>query len=93
MTLAVVNYKPDLFGVAFAKVPVTDLLRFHRFTIGNSWIDEYGYSEDPEQVEGILNYSPLHTVKKVPYPAMIISSGDNDDRVVPMHTFKFVATL
>ena len=93
VTAATVNRRPDLFGAVFSKVPVTDMLRFHKFTIGNSWIPEYGYSGDPEDIDFILSYSPLHTVKKVKYPPMIVSTGDNDDRVVPSHTFKLVATL
>lgn len=93
MTAATVNRRPDLFGCAFSKVPVADMLRFHHFTIGNSWVSEYGFGDDPAQIDSILTYSPLHTVKKVPYPAMVISTGDNDDRVVPLHAFKLVATL
>lgn len=64
MTAATVNKRPDLFGCVFSKVPVTDMLRFHHFTIGNSWVSEYGFSEDPAQIDTILTYSPLHNIKK-----------------------------
>ncbi len=86
--------RPELFAVALPGVGVLDMLRFHKFTIGWAWVNEYGCSEDPEQFKTLLAYSPLHNV--VPgrrYPATLITTSDHDDRVVPGHSFKFAARL
>jgi prolyl oligopeptidase len=87
--------RPDLFGAAICQVPVTDMLRYHRFTVGRYWIPEYGNAETDAALFPILKgYSPLHNVKAgVKYPATLITTADTDDRVVPAHAFKFAATL
>ena len=86
--------QPDLFRVVDCSVPVADMLRYHKFTIGWAWIPEYGSSDDPEQFQVLFNYSPVHNVKKgVKYPSMLISTADHDDRVVPLHSYKLAATL
>ena len=91
---ACVLQKPHLFRVVDCGVPVTDMLRFHKFTIGWAWVPEYGSSEDPKQFEYLYKYSPLHNVRKgLEYPSMIISTADHDDRVVPLHSYKFAAEL
>lgn len=69
------------------------MLRYQKFTIGKAWADEYGLSDEPGAVDFITQYSPLHNVKKQKYPAMLISTGDHDDRVVPSHSYKYVAEL
>jgi prolyl oligopeptidase len=92
---AVVNQRPDLFGVALPAVGVMDMLRYHKFTIGRHWATDYGTSKDSlEMFKYLLGYSPLHTIKEnVEYPAVMITTGDHDDRVVPAHSFKYAATL
>ncbi len=92
---AVVNQRPDLFGVALPAVGVMDMLRYHKFTIGAHWATDYGTSEDSvEMFNYLMSYSPLHTIKEnVEYPAVFITTGDHDDRVVPAHSFKYTATL
>jgi prolyl oligopeptidase len=71
-----------------------DMLRFQNFTIGAAWVDEYGSSADPEQFKFLLAYSPLHNIKSgTRYPAVLITTSDHDDRVVPGHSFKYAATL
>jgi prolyl oligopeptidase len=91
---AVVNQRPELFGVALPAVGVMDMLRFHRFTIGWAWVSDYGSAEDPELFPVLLRYSPLHNVRSgVCHPATLITTGDHDDRVVPGHSFKYAAAL
>ena len=86
--------RPDLFSVVDCSVPVTDMLRFHKFTIGWAWVPEYGSSENKDQFKTLIQYSPVHNVKQgVKYPSIMISTGDHDDRVVPSHSYKLAAEL
>jgi prolyl oligopeptidase len=86
--------RPDLFGAVLCQVPVIDMLRYHRFTIGRYWISDYGNAENPDQFPYMYAYSPLHNVKAgAAYPPVLITTADHDDRVVPAHAKKFAATL
>ena len=93
---AVTNMRPDLFRVAIPRVGVMDMMRYHLFTIGWNWAHDYGTSADsPEMAEYLLAYSPIHNIKNdgTPYPAIMVTTADHDDRVVPAHSFKYAATL
>ena len=91
---AVMEQRPDLFAVAMPAVGVMDMLRYDKFTGGQLWATEYGSSSDPAQFEYLFKYSPLHNVKAgTCYPATLVTTADHDDRVVPSHSFKFVAAL
>ena len=86
--------RPDLYGAALPAVGVMDMLRFHQFTAGRFWTDDYGSAENPEEFAALLKYSPYHNLKGgVRYPATLVTTADTDDRVVPGHSFKFAAQL
>lgn len=86
--------RPDLFGAALPAVGVMDMLRFQKFTIGWAWEKDYGSSDDAEEFKALLAYSPYHNLKPgTRYPATLVTTADQDDRVVPAHSFKFAARL
>jgi prolyl oligopeptidase len=91
---AVVNQRPDLFEAALAQVGVMDMLRFDKFTGGKLWMDEYGDPAKEADFRNLLQYSPYHNIRPGQlYPAILATTADTDDRVVPGHTFKYVAAL
>jgi prolyl oligopeptidase len=91
---ASITQHPELFGAAVAEVGVMDMLRFHRFTAGQFWRDEYGSADDSDQFKSLYAYSPYHNIEEgAQYPATLIMTADTDDRVVPMHSFKFGAAM
>ncbi len=91
---AVINQRPDLFRVAFPAVGVMDMLRFHKFTVGWGWVSDYGSSDNASEFAALYKYSPLHNIRPgINYPAVLITTADHDDRVVPAHSFKYAAQL
>jgi prolyl oligopeptidase len=91
---ACMTQRPDLFGAVLPAVGVMDMLRYHKSTIGWAWKSDYG---DPDTKDGFdinIKYSPLHNIRPgTKYPATFVTTADHDDRVVPAHSFKFIATL
>ena len=92
---ATMTQRPDLMKVALPAVGVLDMLRYHKFTAGAGWAYDYGTSDDSKAMFEYLNdYSPVHNVKQgVNYPATLVITAYHDDRVVPAHSFKFIAEL
>ena len=90
---AVTNQRPDLFGAALPAVGVMDMVRFNRFTAGRFWVDDYGSPDNPEEFRALYAYSPYHNIQPRDYPAVMVSTADTDDRVVPGHSFKYAAAL
>lgn len=91
---AVLNQRPDLFAAAVPQVGVMDMLRFDRFTAGRYWVDDYGYPSKEADFRVLHAYSPYHNIKSGrDYPAIMVTTADTDDRVVPGHSFKYAAAL
>ena len=91
---ACMTQRPDLYAACLPAVGVMDMLRFHKFTAGRFWVDDYGSADDPEEFKALLAYSPYQNLKAgTRYPATLVTTADTDDRVVPGHSFKFAAQL
>lgn len=91
---AVVNQRPDLFAAALPAVGVMDMLRFDRWTAGRYWVDDYGHPSKEADWKVLRGYSPYHNIASgKTYPAILATTADTDDRVVPGHTFKYTAAL
>ncbi|HEX7843118.1 MAG TPA: prolyl oligopeptidase family serine peptidase [Kofleriaceae bacterium] len=91
---AALTQAPELFKAVVCEVPLLDMVRYHRFGSGKTWVPEYGSAEDPAQFQALHAYSPYHRVTQgTAYPAVLLSSADHDDRVDPMHARKFAALL
>ena len=91
---AVVNQRPDLFAAALPAVGVMDMLRFNRFTAGRYWVDDYGDPGKEADFKLLRAYSPYHNIRAgAAYPAILVTTADTDDRVVPAHSFKYAAAI
>jgi prolyl oligopeptidase len=91
---AAMTQAPELFGAVICAVPLLDMVRYHQFGSGATWIPEYGSADDPAQFATLHAYSPYHrVVEGTRYPALLMASADHDDRVDPMHARKFVAAV
>ena len=94
LVCAVLAQRPELFRAAVASVPLTDMLRFHRFLLGKLWTTEYGSPDEPDAFRWLAAYSPYHNVRDgVPYPAVLLTTASHDSRVHPMHARKMAASL
>src|SRR5262245_15508109 len=91
---AAMTQRPELFRVVVCGVPLLDMLRYHEFGSGQTWVSEYGSADDEAEFRALLAYSPYHRVAKgTRYPSLLLLSADSDDRVDPLHARKFAAAL
>jgi prolyl oligopeptidase len=91
---AAMTQRPDLFGAALIEGGLLDMTRFNRFTGGAAWTREYGSPDSPSDLRALLAYSPLQRLKPATtYPATLITVGDHDEVVTPIHSYKFAAAL
>lgn len=95
---ACINQRPDLYGAAIVQAGDLDLIRYHLFTSGSDALPEYGDPNNPIQFKNILKISPMHNVHtpnstQFQYPATLITTADHDDRIPPLISYKFTATL
>jgi prolyl oligopeptidase len=91
---AAMTQAPELFGGVICAVPLLDMVRYHLFGSGKTWISEYGSAESEPEFKALHAYSPYHRVKAgTKYPPLLMLAADNDDRVDPMHARKFAAAI
>ena len=94
LTGASITQRPELFGSAYIGHGVLDMLRYQDFSGGALWAPEYGTASDPRAFKWLYAYSPLHNIHSgTCYPPTLITTSWDDDRVVPMHEFKFTAAI
>ncbi|MCB1033487.1 MAG: S9 family peptidase, partial [Acidobacteria bacterium] len=94
LTGAALVQRPELFAAVLSAVPLLDMIRYQHFLMARYWVPEYGTSENPEHLKFLLEYSPYHNVKAGErYPAVLLTAGENDVRVHPMHARKMAAKL
>ncbi|HWM92445.1 MAG TPA: prolyl oligopeptidase family serine peptidase [Thermoanaerobaculia bacterium] len=94
LTGAALTQRPELFSAAVSGVPLLDMLRFHNYLRARNWVSEYGSSADSKQFQYLRRYSPYHNVKKgTKYPSVLLTAGERDERVHPLHARKMTALL
>jgi len=95
LVTACMNQRPDLYKCVVGHVSVTDMLKFHKFTIGHAWTTDFGCADNEKDFDYLIKYSPLHTVRArdCQYPALMLFTADHDDRVVPLHSYKLIAEI
>ena len=94
LTGAALTQRPDLYGAIVCAVPLLDMVRYHLYGSGRTWIGEYGSVEQSEEeYRAIRAYSPYSNVRKSDYPAVLFLGADSDDRVDPMHARKMTAAI
>ncbi len=94
LVAAAVTQEPERFRAVLCQVPLTDMVRFHRFGLANIWSEEYGSAEEPSQLPYLFAYSPYHhTARGTDYPAVLVTGSANDARTDPAHARKFMAAL
>jgi prolyl oligopeptidase len=91
---AALTQRPELFRAVVCQVPLLDMVRYHLFRIARLWIPEYGSADDVDAFRWLYAYSPYHHVRDGErYPAVLLTTGESDSRVDPLHARKMAARL
>jgi prolyl oligopeptidase len=85
---------PDLYHAVVSMVGIYDMLRVELSPNGVFNVTEFGTVKEADQFKALYAYSPYHHVKDATqYPAILLTTGDNDARVDPMQSRKMAARL
>jgi prolyl oligopeptidase len=85
---------PELYRAVVSEVGFYDLLREERTPNGAYNTPEFGTVTDPKQFAWMLKQSPYqNVVKGRAYPAILMTTGENDPRVDPYNSRKMIARL
>ena len=91
---AILTQRPELFRAIVSAVGIYDMLRVELTPNGAFNVTEFGTVKDPAQFKALYAYSPYHHVKDgTAYPAVMLTSGENDGRVDPYNSRKMAARL
>jgi prolyl oligopeptidase len=91
---AALTQAPALFRAVVCMAPLLDMVRYHLFDGAGKWIEEYGTADYPNDFAALWSYSPYHRIQdNTPYPAVMMVSGDADQKCNPLHARKVVARL
>jgi prolyl oligopeptidase len=94
LTSVAFTQRPDLFKAVISEVPLANLMEYHHWLAGYSWMEEYGNPDEPAMRKYLLSYSPLHNLQKNKnYPEVFYLTSTKDDRVHPAHARQMVARL
>lgn len=94
LTSVAFTQRPELFNAVISEVPLANMLEYHHWLAGASWIEEYGDPDDKKMRKYLLSYSPLHNLRKEKkYPEVFFLTSTKDDRVHPAHARQMVARM
>jgi oligopeptidase B len=93
---AAINEHPELYKAAVLRVPSVDIITplmdktdqsalFHHKELGNPF--------NKEEFDYMYSYSPYHNIKKQNYPHILVTTGENDQRVNPDIPLKWVQKI
>jgi prolyl oligopeptidase len=91
---ALLTQRPDLVRAVVSHVGIYDMLRVELDPNGQFNVTEFGTVKNPDEFKALYAYSPYHRVRDgVKYPAVLLTTGENDGRVNPAQSRKMTARL